>query len=213
MDDENPYETQRLANIARNKALLESLGLDEVRIPDARPKPSKNKTKPPPAKKRKTEKRSTANGGNGSGEETAVEGENNSERRVSPRKPRPTFKSQGSNSSQDTLDLGARRSSRNIRRISYAKDGAHVLAQRQGRAKEEEEDDDSGEDYEIESDADESGDEFDEDDDDEEKPKKAQNKKRRRSSGGKKRPVANSRQVAKMGNRKHDPCVSISSCI
>ena len=34
-DEENPYEAQRLANIARNKALLESLGLDSVRIPDA----------------------------------------------------------------------------------------------------------------------------------------------------------------------------------
>ena len=57
-DGENSYEALRLANIARNKALLESLGLDEFRIPDAPPKPSKsskNKTKPPPSKKRKTE--------------------------------------------------------------------------------------------------------------------------------------------------------------
>lgn len=204
IDEENPYEAQRLANIAKNKALLESLGLGELRIPDAQPKPSKKKTKPPPAKKRKIGKHFTADGGNGSGDETVVEDENGERLR----KPRPTLKSEDNSSSQDTPVLGARRSSRNIRRISYANNGARVLAQRQGRAKLDDEDDDS-EDYKSEPDADNSGDEFDEGDSDEERPRRPLNKKRR------KKPVdeRNSRQVAKLGNREHDPYVPVSACI
>ena len=208
-DEENSYEALRLANIARNKALLESLGLDEFRIPDAPPKPSKsskNKTKPPPSKKRKTETPAT-NGGNGSGDETVVESEDTRERHLSTRQKRPTIRS---NSSQDTLvEGGARRSSRNIRRVSYANGGVHILAQRNRRSKSEE----AGEEYVNESDADDSEDDFDNDADDEEKPNNASNKKRRRGSGknsGRKSRDGSTklRRVAKMGNRKHDPYVS-----
>ena len=197
-DEENPYEAQRLANIARNKALLESLGLDVVRIPDAQPKPSKShkkKTKAPHSKKLKARSPTTADGGNGSGEETVVEGD---ERGVSTRK-RPNFRSEGS---QDTLTLGARRSSRNIRRVSYADDGVHIAAHRRSHVKQENDDD-----YDSESDADDSEASFDEDDDDEKS--KGSNRKRKRS-GGKNSGV---RKVAKLGNRIHDPYVSISGPI
>jgi len=204
-DGENSYEALRLANIARNKALLESLGLDEFRIPDAPPKPSKSskkKTKPPPSKKRKTE----STGGNGSGDETVVEGEDARERRISTRQKRPNIRS---DSSQDTLvEGGARRSSRNIRRVSYANDGVHILAQRNGRSKSEE----TEEEYENESDVDDSEDDSDNDEDDEGKPNNASNKKRRRgsgkNSGRKSRDGPTNRKVAKMGNRVHDPYVS-----
>jgi len=51
MDDDLDYEAQRLANIAANRKLLEELGLNECKLPDA-PKEPKRKAKRPPKKRK-----------------------------------------------------------------------------------------------------------------------------------------------------------------
>lgn len=104
------YEALREANIARNKALIASLGLDEYRIPDAAPKAPKkpkrvqNKRKAPPA--------------HPADQNEADDDSARVSLSSSPKKPRID----GDNSEPQTL----RRSSRNVPRISYAQGGPQL---------------------------------------------------------------------------------------
>ena len=110
------------------------LDLTAFEYPTPQPKPSKfhkNKTKASHSKKGNTRLPTTADGGDGSGEETVVESD---QTRVSTRK-RP------SEGSHDMLALGARRSSRNIQRVSCASDSANATARRHGHVKQEKDDD------------------------------------------------------------------------
>ena len=143
------------------------LDLTAFEYPTPQPKPSKfhkNKTKASHSKKGNTRLPTTADGGDGSGEETVVESD---QTRVSTRK-RP------SEGSHDTLALGARRSSRNIQRVSCASDSANATARRHGHVKQEKDDD-----YDSESDVDDSEASFDEE------TSKGSNRKRKRSAGKK----------------------------
>ncbi|KAF9517809.1 hypothetical protein BS47DRAFT_444207 [Hydnum rufescens UP504] len=103
------YEALREANIARNRALIASLGLEDYRIPDAAPKAPKkhqraqNKRKAPPT--------SSADHNRAPDDDSA---------RVSlPKKPR--IHAQDGDNSEPQTPL--RRSSRNTSRISYAPGG------------------------------------------------------------------------------------------
>lgn len=194
--DDQDYEAIRLSNIARNKALLESLGLGEYKIPDAPVKASKasaskkKKTSAPGTKKRKVS------------EDTAVDTEEGAEKRARTPK-RPKLDTQDS---EDTL-VGIRRSSRSVRRISYANDGAHVAAAR-ARAL----GDDSGSGSDFDSDADDDdNDDVDELDEGGVGKSKKRGKKAKNGKNGRRRLVhglvdeTKQRNVAKMGERSHDP--------
>lgn len=199
--DEEDYEAFRLSNIAKNKALLESLGLNEFKIPDAPIKPSKSSKT---ATKQKKSGASAPKKRKGSDDTAVGDGEDEgTEKRARPPK-RPKIDGQDS---QDTL-VETRRSSRNIRRVSYANDGAHIAAARVRAL--ESESDYSSSNFDSEDDED---DELDDDDGEGEggkaKQKKSKNTKKVKNGG--RRLVqgvvddAKQRNVAKMGERSHDP--------
>lgn len=183
---ETDYEAQRLANIARNKAILEALGLDDFKIPDAAPKAlkakkaAKSRTAPP--------KKSKQNGS----DDTAVDAPARASKRVKVA------------SDDDGEDDGMRRrSSRNVRRVSYANDGEKLGGGIRARAAP------------VVSD---SGSDFDSDEDDDEDEAEGGRKKRKRgtkSMNGGRRLVSGivddtkQRNVAKMGDRLHDPYVPL----
>lgn len=187
-NDEHDYEAVRLSNIARNKALLESLGLGEYTIPDAPAKTPKTSAAKKKASAPKTKKRKDS-------EDTAVDTEQGSR---APKRPKLDPKD-----SQDTL-VGTRRSSRTVRRISYANDGAHVAAAR-ARARALKSDSGSGSDF--DSDAD---DDSDEEESDEGGARKSKKRAKKSKNGGRRLvsglvDETKQRNVAKMGERSHDP--------
>lgn len=222
-DEEINYEQQRLNNIARNRELLLSLGLEDLRIPDAPPKSSKSKSKGKSASKSKSKptpraKRKASDDGDDADEDmTAVDGDGSSVGGTTPRTPkRPKL---GNGAGSDFAESGgARRSSRNVRRVSYARDGA-IAAIRSPSPAAASSDDYSEGDDEDKSDAEEES----EDEDEDGEPRKSKSKANKGgvSHGGKKahhmRPGrvdhTKLRNVAPMGTRKNDPYVSsLSYC-
>lgn len=191
--DEEDYEAVRLSNIARNKALLESLGLSEFKIPDAPAKTSKASN--PSSKKRKTASTKKRKGS----DDTAVEDSDSEQRARTPK--RPKLKSEGSD---DTL-VGTRRSSRNVQRVSYANDGVYVAAARARKVAASEDEDETDSEFNSEA-----SDDAEDGSDDEKGGKAKKNKSKKKKNGGRRLVQGlvddtKLRNVAKMGERSHDP--------
>lgn len=116
MDDGIDYEQLREKNIQKNRELLKTLGLDDYKIPEAAPKVPKTKKKN--NKRAQTKKRKAPS--SPPPEATGSDGENTRvDTSLAPKKVKADMNAEDE---EDGLP-SRRRSSRNVRRVSYAQDG------------------------------------------------------------------------------------------
>ena len=129
MDAEgDDYEAIRQRNIAANKALLLSLGFDQVSIPQAAPKlpNTKPKVKAKPKKRvvaepKPSAKRKASDEQDGNSQETVVEdADEPSSKRAKRDGSSPTA---ADSSEESTSRMTTRRSSRATKRLDYSNDG------------------------------------------------------------------------------------------